>query len=367
MSSLATPPATWDSRRVRVALTGDFFDAAGEPRYPEMGLELFDETNAINVSRFVEHRPEIAPEQYGAAQGIVVLAPRVTAASLGKAEHLLAVGRFGVGYDTVDVPACTAADVVAFITPGAVDRSVAEATVCWMLALSHHLLAKDRLVRTGRWDDRSAYHGTELRGKTLGLVGFGRIGRAVVELLRGFGMSTPLAFDPHVTPAEAGKQGVRLATLHELLQRSDFVSVHCPLTEGTRNLLGVRELALMPPHAFLLNTARGGIVDEDALYETLKARRIAGAALDCFVGEPITSPHRFGALDNVILAPHSIAHTHELFRDIGRAVCGGMLDLSRGGKPAGVLNPEVFDRASFREKWHRLTQGPRMSDKATSQ
>jgi phosphoglycerate dehydrogenase-like enzyme len=357
MSSLATPPVRWDPRRFGVTLTGDFFAADGEPRYPEMGLELFGETIAIDVSRFVEHRPQIGPDQYGAAQGIIVLAPRVTSASLANAEHLLAVGRFGVGYDTVDVAACTAADVVAFITPGAVDRSVAEATVCWMLALSHHLLAKDRLVRTGQWDERSAYHGTELRGKTLGLVGLGRIGRAVVELLRGFGMNAPLAFDPHVIAAEASKQGVRLTPLDELLQRSDFVSVHCPLTDGTRNLIGAPELAMMRPHAFLLNTARGGIIDEDALYETLKARRIAGAALDCFVGEPITWPHRLGELDNVILAPHSIAHTHELFRDIGRAVCGGMVDLARGRRPAGVLNPEVFDRASFRQKWHRLTQG----------
>src|SRR3712207_1757661 len=106
-----------------------------------------------------------------------------------------------------------------------------------------------------------------------------------------------------------------MVSLAELLAQADFVTVHCPLTDATRNLIGARELALMRPDAFLINTARGGIVDEDALYAVLKERRIAGAALDCFVGEPVTWPHRFGELDNVILAPHSIAHTHELFRD----------------------------------------------------
>lgn len=356
MTPLGTPPAEWDPRHFRVALTGDFFDAAGQQRYSDLGLDAFIGAEHVEISRFAEHRPEMGRDQFGAAQGVVVLAPRVTAASLAGAEHLLAIGRFGVGFDTVDVAACTAADVVAFITPGAVDRSVAEATVCWMLALSHNLLAKDRLVRIGEWDERARYHGSELRGKTLGLVGVGRIGRAVVDLLRGFGMEPPLGFDPHVTPAAAAALGVRLVSLDELLSRADFVSLHCPLSESTRNLIGRRELARMRPEAYLINTARGGIVDEDALFEALQARKIAGAGLDCFVGEPITWPHRFGALDNVILAPHSIAHTHELFRDIGRMVCGGMLALSRRRPPEGVLNPEVFDRDGFRRKWKRLTE-----------
>src|SRR5205085_7441834 len=113
-------------------------------------------------------------------------------------------------------------------------------------------------------------------------------------------------------------------------------------------------LALMRPNAYLLNTARGGIVNEDALYDALKARRIAGAALDCFDQEPVTSPHRFGDLDNVLLAPHSIAWTEEMFRDIGRAACQVMVDLSLGKNPRGVVNPEVFDRPGFKAKWERF-------------
>lgn len=353
-AALAALPLAVQPKPFRVALTGDFFDPAGTPRFPDTGLSVFANEPHIEVTRFAEHRSEITPDQLAGVQGVVVLAPRVTRASLAHSDELLAIGRFGVGFDTVDVAACTDADVVAMITPGAVDRSVAEATVCWMLALTHNLRAKDLLVRTGCWDERSRYLGRELRGRTLGIVGLGRIGRALVELLHGFGMAPHLAYDPQVPPS-AIPSGVRMVSLDELLARADLVTVHCPLSEQTRNLIGARELARMRRDAYLINTARGGIIDEDALFEALQTGRLAGAALDCFVGEPITAPHRFGTLDNVLLAPHSIAHTHELFRDIGRMACGGMLALSRGRRPeAGVLNPEVFERPSFRAKWQRL-------------
>jgi phosphoglycerate dehydrogenase-like enzyme len=142
--------------------------------------------------------------------------------------------------------------------------------------------------------------------------------------------------------------------LEELLRQSDFVSIHCPLTDQTRGLIGARELAWMKPTAYLLNTARGGIVDEDALYDALKKRRLAGAALDCFAQEPITAPHRFSDLDNVLLAPHCIAWTEELFRDIGRAACQVMVDLSLGKQPRGLLNQEVFGQPGFTGKWRRF-------------
>jgi phosphoglycerate dehydrogenase-like enzyme len=196
--------------------------------------------------------------------------------------------------------------------------------------------------------------GCELRERTLGVIGLGGIARQTIALLSGFGMKQPLAFDPFLTEDAAARHGVRLVPLQELLRQSDFVSIHCPLTEKTRGLLGARELALMKSDAYLVNTARGGIVDEDALYDALKNSRIAGAALDCFAEEPVTSPHRFGELENVLLAPHSIAWTNELFRDIGRAACQVMVDLSLGARPRHALNPEVFDRPGFKSKWERF-------------
>lgn len=338
----------------RVALTGDFYDSVGELKYRDIGLDLLQSASGIEVHRFTTHEPEIQPDQFAGFHGAIVLSPQVSARSLSASENFLTIGRFGVGYDSVDVPACTAADVVLFIAAGAVDHSVAEATVGWLLALTHHLRVKDQLVRTGHWHDRSHFMGSELRERTLGIVGFGGIGRAVVKLLSGFGMAKPLVFDPFVAPAALAEWGVERVSLDELLRRSDFVSLHCPLNEQTRNLISESELSRMKPTAFLLNTARGGIVNEDALYQALVERRIAGAAIDCFVGEPLTSPPRWAGLENVLLAPHAIAWTDELFRDIGRAACQGMLDLAAGRRPRGVVNPEVFDRPSFQAKWRRL-------------
>jgi phosphoglycerate dehydrogenase-like enzyme len=147
---------------------------------------------------------------------------------------------------------------------------------------------------------------------------------------------------------------VRSVSLEELMRTSDFVSVHCPLNDKTRGLIGAKELQWMKSDAYLLNTARGGIVDEDPLYDLLKTRRIAGAALDCFAVEPVVTPHRFGDLDNVLLAPHSIAWTNEMFRDIGRTACQSMLDLSLGKWPHGVLNPELKSSPQFLAKWKRV-------------
>ena len=168
------------------------------------------------------------------------------------------------------------------ITVGAVDRPVAEATIAWLLALTHHVRMKDRLVREGRWDERSRYMGLELREHTLGIIGFGGIGRRVIELLRGFGMNTPLVFDPYVTAEQVAATGARSVSLDELLAEADFVSLHCPLNDATRGLIGAPQLARMKPTAFLINTARGGIVEENALYAALAERRIAGAALHAF-------------------------------------------------------------------------------------
>lgn len=339
----------------RLALTADFYDAAGELRYRDIGLDRVHGSR-IELSRIAEHRLEIGPEQLAGLNGAIVLSSRVTANSLRQSETLLAIGRFGVGYDSVDVDACTAADVLLFITSGAVDRPVAEATVGWMLALTHHLLRKDRIVREGRWDERSRYMGTELRDRTLGVIGFGGIGRALVKLLSGFGMRTPLVFDPVLTPDVATSAGVQAVTLDELLSQSDFVSIHCPLNPKTRGLLGPRELALMRPEAWLINTARGGIVDEDALYTVLAEKRIAGAAIDCFDIEPFTGPPKLAELDNVLLAPHCIAWTDELFRDIGRTACQGFLELRAARPPRGIVNPEVLERPGFQAKWKGLVE-----------
>lgn len=337
-----------------VKLTGDFFLNDGKMRYEDIGLSVLEGEEGISWRAFDEHRPEIGSDQVGDAQGVLVLTPKTTAETVSKSENLLVVARFGVGYDSVDLEACNDADVAVVNTPGTVDRPVAEATVGWMIALCHNMTIKDHLVRTGQWDTRSQFMGIEVRDRTLGVIGCGGIAGKVIELLGSFGMNQPLAYDPYLDEAEVASCGARKVSLTELLSESDFVSIHCPLTDETRGLIGKEELAKMTSNAYLINTARGGIVDEDALFEALKNYSLAGAALDCFEGEPITEPHPLGELDNVLLAPHCIAWTHELFRDIGRTAFQAVVDLAHGIQPNCVVNPEVFDSKSFQEKWNRL-------------
>ncbi|WP_254506808.1 NAD(P)-dependent oxidoreductase [Anatilimnocola floriformis] len=339
----------------RVALTADFYEA-GQLRYRDIGLDLLRDSPAHELISLAAHRSPIEADQLAGVNGVIVLSPRITAHSLSAAHDLLAIGRFGVGFDSVDVAACTAADVLLYITVGAVDHSVAEATVGWLLAMTHHVRTKDQLVRSGEWDARSRYMGSELRDRTLGIVGFGGIGRAVLQMLGGFRMQPPLVFDPFVSAEAIAAVGGRQVSLEELLAKSDFVSLHCPLNDQTRNLIGARELALLKPTAYLINTARGGIVNEDALFAALQENHLAGAALDCFEQEPLMGPTRWAEFDNVLLAPHSIAWTNELFRDIGRAACQGMLDLAGGIRPRGIVNPEVLERPGFLAKWQRLRQ-----------
>ena len=211
----------------RVAFTGDFYGADGSPKYRDTGLSVLAAHTHIRHSRFAEHRAEIGTDQIGDAQGVVVLTPAVTAASVAESRDLLAIGRFGVGYDAVDVKPCTEADVVVFITVGAVDHSVAEATVGWMIALTHHIRIKDLLVRDGKWDQRSHFLGRELRDRAFGAIGLGGIARKAIALLKGFGMKQPLAYDPYVAAQAAAEMGVRLVSLDELLTTADFVSIHC--------------------------------------------------------------------------------------------------------------------------------------------
>ena len=342
------------TRQFGVALTADFFGADGKIKFRDVGLSVLEGQPGVSVVQLRDFCTCVKPEQLLGVQGAILMEAGADKATVSDSENLLALARFGVGYNDIDVQACTDADVVFFTAAGGVDRSMAEATVGWMIALSHHLRMKDTLVRRGQWNQADRYIGWELRDRTFGSIGLGGIARTTIELLKGFSMSQPIAFDPYSDPAVAERLGARMVSLEELMQRADFVSIHCPLNEQTRNLIGQAELALMKPEAFLLNTARGGIVNEDALFEVLQHGRIAGAALDVFVGEPFEEPHRFAVLDNVLLAPHAVGLTHEIYRDIGRLVCTSMVDIASGRRPRSVINPEVFQQPTFERKWQRL-------------
>lgn len=336
-----------------VGLSADFLDEAGALIFPDIGLSLLDGVAGLKHRFLAEYKAEYTPEQLRDVDVIISLKPRVTAASLEGVERLCAVGRCGVGYDNVDLAACTAKDVAVYITPAGVVKPVAESIVLFVLALSHNLVLKDRQVRRGEWKESTRELGREPRDRVIGTVGFGNIATEAVRLLRNFGPARVLAFDPYADAGRMTAAGVEPVTLDELLRESDYVLVNCPLNAQTRGLIGERELALMKPEAFLINTARGPIVDEDALIGALERKAIRGAALDVFEKEPLDPASPLLAMDNVIVTSHSVAWTEELFRDMGRIDCEGALAVFRGEAPANVVNREVLTRPGFLGKLER--------------
>jgi phosphoglycerate dehydrogenase-like enzyme len=224
-----------------------------------------------------------------------------------------------------------------------------------MLALAKRLPEQERLVRAGRWDRQAAVLGSEILGRTVGIVGLGHSGRELLRLLAPFAMRV-LAYSPRADPALALAQGVRLVELDVLLAESDFVSLHCRLTAETRGLIGARQLALMKPSAFLINIGRGELVDQPALVAALRDRTIAGAGLDVFDVEPLPVDDPLVRLDNVILTPHWLASTTDVWAATGRAMAEGILRAARGEPPENIVNPEVLDRAEFVRKLARFRE-----------
>ncbi|HZT29110.1 MAG TPA: NAD(P)-dependent oxidoreductase [Bryobacteraceae bacterium] len=346
-----------ESQHFRVAFSADFLDERRQLVFPDIGLRRLDAEPGLKYDFLADYRPEYTPEQLAPYDVLITLKPKVTAASLAGVERLTAIGRCGVGYDNVDVEACTRADVALYITPEAVRRPMAESIVLFVLALSHNLVWKDRLIRQGRWVESTRRLGREPRGRVLGTIGLGGIGAEAVRLLRPFGLARILAYDPFVDPARAGELGVDLVSLDELLAGSDYVLVNCPLTAQTRHLIGAPELARMKPDAALINTARGPIVEETALVHALETGVIRAAALDVFEAEPLRDDSPLLRLENVILTSHSVGWTEELFRDMGATDCEGALAIFHGHAPASVVNREVLGQPGFRRKLARYGGG----------
>jgi phosphoglycerate dehydrogenase-like enzyme len=334
----------------RVALSADFCDERGEPVFPDIGLSLFDKVPRLSHEFLRGYQPEYPPGQLADYDVVISLKPKVTAQSLQGITRLCAIGRCGVGYDNVDLDACTENGVAVFITPAGVVRPVAESIVLFILALSHNLLVKDRLVRQGLWAESTRRLGREPRQRVVGTIGMGNIATEAIRLLRAFDVGRFLAFDPYLSAEGATQRGVDLVSLEELLRTSDYVLVNCPLTPQTRGLIGKAQLALMKKDAVLINTARGPIVEQAALIEALQGAKIGGAALDVFEQEPLSPNSPLATMENVILSSHSIAWTEELFRDMGRIDCQGALAIYRGEVPEHVVNPKVLSTPTFLEK-----------------
>jgi phosphoglycerate dehydrogenase-like enzyme len=349
------------TEQFRIGFSGDFQDERGQLIFPDIGLHLLDGDVRLTHEFIAEYRPIYHSDQLAQYDVVISLKPRVTAESLQQVERLTAIGRFGVGYDSIDLSACTRADVAVYITPEAVRRPMAESIVVFILALSHNLVLKDRWVRQGRWAESTRRLGIEPRDRVLGTIGIGGIPSEALRLLRPFGFARVLAFDPYIDAAKFEAMEVKRTTLDDLLRQSDFVLINCPLTGETRHLIGERELGLMRPNAFLINTARGSIVDESALIRALEKGAIRGAALDVFETEPLDVNSPLLRMENVILTSHSVGWTEELFRDMGKICCGGALAVYRGEAPPNVVNREVLDRPGFRAKLDRYRRAAQKS------
>jgi phosphoglycerate dehydrogenase-like enzyme len=350
---MLTAQSSDDSTAFRVGLSADFCDDQGKLIFPDIGLSLFSGVPRLLHEFLPVYQAEYLPFQLTDYDVLISLKPKVTAQSLRGVTRLCAIGRCGVGYDNVDLDACTEQGIAVYITPGGVVRPVAEAILLFVLALSHRLTIKDRMVRHGGWAESTRRLGREPRDRVVGTIGMGNIAAEAVRLLRTLDVARFVAFDPFASPGRAKELGVDLVSLEELLRVSDYVLVNCPLTPQTRGLIGFAQFAQMKPDAVLINTARGPIVDEGALISALQSGQIAGAALDVFEKEPLSSDSPLAKMDNVILSSHSIAWTEELFRDMGRIDCEGALAIYHGEVPKNVVNPEVLTRPLFLEKLAR--------------
>lgn len=268
-------------------------------------------------------------EAVARADGVVVRSTTtLDAAALEGSQRLRVIGRAGVGVDNIDVQAATARGIAVFNAPSGNTTSAAELTMALILGAMRKVAEADRSMRAGEWD-RKRFRGFELHGKTLALVGAGRIGGEVARRARVFGMRV-IAFDPYLQEERAKQLGITIASLEEAMRQGDVISLHVPLTDATRNLIGAPQLALVKPTAVLVNAARGGVLDEMALVDALREGRLAGAALDVYDAEPLPADHPLRSTENVLLTPHIGAATveaqHNVAFEVARSVRNALLD-----------------------------------------
>src|SRR3954451_11893723 len=280
--------------------------------------------------------------QIGAARDELAKHFHVDADMLRRAPNLLMVSSNGAGFDPVDVDACTAAGVLVVNQSGGNAHSVAEHALAMMLTLSKRIIEADRALRREANVNRNALIGTEMQGKTVGIIGIGNVGRRIAELCKGLLGMTVLAYDPYLTADEIAARGGEKVNLDDLLRASDYVSISCPLTKDNRGMIGAREFSLMQPHAYFITTARGFIHDEAALFDALRDKKIAGAGLDVWAKEPPPPDHPLLQFDNVRASPHTAGVTKEARENMGRIAAEQVLEALDGKRPPRVVNPEVW-------------------------
>ncbi|MBA2590156.1 MAG: dehydrogenase [Alphaproteobacteria bacterium] len=343
------------AEKFRVALSADFRNADGSPTFRDFDLAPLMQDPRVETV-FLESEPVIRSRQLEDIDALILLAHRFDQGSVPKSGRLGVIARFGVGYDTVDVGACTDAGIALVITPESVKRPVAVSVITLMLALTGKLAIKEKLTRAGApgFAQRGAHMGVGLVGRTFGSLGAGNIGAETLRLVKPFDMKL-IAHDPFANAGLMAELGVELVGIEELFSRSDVLSISCPLSEATRHIVNAERLALMKPTSYLINTARGPIVDQKALTKVLQEHRIAGAGLDVLEQEPPDLADPILALDNVILTPHALCWTDQCFAHQGALDIQAVLEYCDGRVPTGtIVNRAVIDSKIWAERMSAL-------------
>ena len=332
-----------------VAITDDgVYDkimAAASARGP------LEDSPHIEITHFSGARDLVDPRDLDQCDALIAGGPIFTRDSLEGVERCALIMRYGAGYDRVDLEACTDAGVILATTPEGIRRSMATAALIHILALSTRLFYKSGLVYEGRWSEGESVEncGSGMSGKTIGYIGFGNIGRDLYKLITPFDVRH-LVYDPYLDEATASRHEIERADLPTVLAQADFVVVVCTLTEETRHLIGAAELRQMKSSAYLVNVARGGIIDQQALTRALAGAEIRGAGLDALDPEPIAPDDPLLRLDNVNLTPHALGITDEMMRRCSELCVQGTLDVMRGEAPASVINRAVLQDRKLQDK-----------------
>lgn len=322
-----------------------FLVAMGDipPIHPD-AIELLRKAGEVDVPTHLLPEDELVDRIKGVT-AVFLGAPKLTRRVIQSADRLQIIARCGTGVDNIDIQTASERGVVVTNLLSMLARTVAEHTVLFMLAVTRELVVADRSVRTGHWKDFARIGHPEIYGKTLGIVGLGSIGGEVAEMARkAFHMRILTNENPHLKPDRVRKAAARVVPMEELLATSDYVVLSVPLTEETEKMIGEKELGTMKRTSYLINVARGKIVDQDALYRALKEERIAGAALDVLAKQPPDPGDPLMALDNVVFTPHCAAITNETGREASLLIVRAALDLLRGKLPrypVNLLNPVV--------------------------
>jgi len=280
-----------------------------------------------------------------------LLTDRIDAKVMDSAGRLRVISNYAVGFDNIDVPAATERGILVCNTPGVLTEATADLAWALLMASARHIVRAHEYVRDGKWQtwEPMLFLGYDILGATLGLVGLGRIGKAMAQRARGFAMHV-LYFDPIRDPSAERELGVHFADLETLLRESDFVSLHCPLTPETRHLINADRLAMMKPTAILINAARGPIVQEAALIEALRSRTIAGAGLDVTEVEPLSPHSPLLQLDNVTIVPHIGSGTFTARRRMAVIAAQNLVAALKGDRPKFLVNPQVLDTEAWKRK-----------------